>query len=192
MKIVHYPHPALRHKAKPLTQIDKDLRLAVGRMFELMYEAVGVGLAATQVAIPHQILVMNMSGDPNEKDQEKVYINPVIVERKGVQEGDEGCLSFPGLFQKVRRAKSVKVQAYDMQGQLVELSACDLAARAWQHELDHLDGVLYIDKFGPIARLSARGSIKEFERKFKVAQERGEIPANVELEKILAELASQS
>jgi peptide deformylase len=192
MKIVHYPHPALRHKARPLTQIDKDLRLAVGRMFELMYEAVGLGLAATQVALPHQLLVMNMTGKAEEKDQECVYINPVIVERKGYQEGDEGCLSFPGLFQKVRRAKTVKVQAYDMQGQLIELTASDLEARAWQHELDHLDGVLYIDKFGPIAKLSARGSIKEFERKFRQAQERGEIPANLELEKILAELATQS
>jgi peptide deformylase len=182
----------LRHKARPLTQIDKDLRLAVGRMFELMYEAVGLGLAATQVALPHQLLVMNMTGNAEEKDQECVYINPVIVERKGYQEGDEGCLSFPGLFQKVRRAKTVKVQAYDMQGQLVELTASDLEARAWQHELDHLDGVLYIDKFGPIAKLSARGSLKEFEREFRRAQERGEIPANLELEKVLAELAGQS
>ena len=173
-------------------QIDKELRITVGNMFELMYEAAGLGLAATQVALPYQFLVMNMTGEADKKEEEKVYINPVIVERKGVQEGDEGCLSFPGLYQKVRRAKTVKVQAYDLQGNLVEVVAHDLEARAWQHEIDHLQGMLYIDKFGPIAKLSARGSMREFERKFKDAQEKGEIPPNIEIERILAELATQS
>jgi len=92
----------------------------------------------------------------------------------------------------VRRAKTVKVQAYDLQGNLVEVVAHDLEARAWQHEIDHLQGMLYIDKFGPIAKLSARGSMREFERKFKDAQEKGEIPPNIEIERILAELATQS
>ncbi len=192
MKIVHYPHPALRRQARLLTTIDKKLHLQVGEMLDLMYEAKGLGLAATQVALPYQLLVVNVTGDPAQKDQEAVYINPTIVERKGAQEGDEGCLSFPGLFQKVRRAKTVKVQAYNLKGELVEITASDLAARAWQHELDHLNGVLFIDKMGPIAKLCARGEVKNFEREFRKAQKKGEIPPDVEIEKLLAALESEA
>src|SRR2546423_13683922 len=98
MKIVHYPHPSLRHPGKPLTAIDKQFRIQVGEMFDLMYEARGLGLAATQVALPFQFVVMNLSADPNQKDREEVYINPEIIERKGTVEDEEGCLSFPGLY----------------------------------------------------------------------------------------------
>ena len=188
MNIVHYPHPALRHPARPLTSIDKELRLQCGHMIELMYEARGLGLAATQVALPFQLLVMNVTGDPEQKDREEILINPVIVERKGIVEDEEGCLSFPGLFQKIRRAKTLKVQAYDMKGQLVEKVVQDLEARAWQHEIDHLNGVLFIDNMGTIARLSSRSAVKNFEHQFRRAQEKGEIPANAEIEKILAVL----
>src|SRR5262245_41478 len=103
MKIVHYPHPSLRHAGRPVSTIDKKLNLQVGEMMDLMYEARGLGLAATQVALPFQLLVMNVTGDPKQREREEVYVNPTIVERKGVIEDDEGCLSFPGLFQKVRR-----------------------------------------------------------------------------------------
>ncbi len=115
----------------------------------------------------------------------------MIVERKGVQDGDEGCLSFPDLFQKVRRAKTVKVRAYNLKGEQLEIVANDLAARCFQHELDHLNGVMFIDKMGPIARLASRGKLKEFEYEFKKAQERGEIPPNAEIEKILAALEAE-
>ena len=118
MKIVHYPHPALRHPAKPLSCIDKDLHLTIGRMKELMYEAKGLGLAAPQVALPYQLLVQNVTGDPTKPEQEEVFLNPVIVERRGIIEDEEGCLSFPGLFQNVRRAKTVRVKAYNLMGQL--------------------------------------------------------------------------
>jgi len=190
MKIVHYPHPALRHPAKPLASIDKQLQLHVGEMMELMYEAKGLGLAATQVALPFQLLVMNITGDAKQPEREEVFINPVLVERKGSVDDEEGCLSFPGLYQKIRRAKTVKVQAYDLKGRLVEKVVSDLEARAWQHEIDHLNGVLFIDKMGPIARFAARGSVKEFERLFRRAQERGEIPPDMEIEKFLAALES--
>ncbi len=119
---------------------------------------------------------------------EGIYINPVILERKGSVEGEEGCLSFPKLYQKVRRARTIKAQAYNLQGQLIELDLSDLPARIWQHEVDHLHGVLYIDKFGPIAKLSSRGSLREFERDLHKAQERGEIPPDVEIEWRLKEL----
>ena len=189
MKLVHYPHPALRHPARPLTSIDKELRLQCGQMIEVMYEARGLGLAATQVALPFQLLVMNITGDPEQKDREEILINPVIVERKGIVEDEEGCLSFPGLYQKIRRAKTLKVQAYDIKGQLVEKVVQDLEARAWQHEIDHLNGVLFIDKMGTIAKLASRGALREFEREFRKAQERGEIPPDGELEQAMAALA---
>src|SRR5438128_5753430 len=120
MKIVHYPHPALRHAAKPVGSIDKQLRLHVGDMMELMYEAKGLGLAAPQVALPYQLLVMNITGDPEQRDREEVFVNPQIVERKGFMEDEEGCLSFPGLYQKIRRSKTIKVRAYNLKGELVE------------------------------------------------------------------------
>lgn len=170
--------------------IDKDIRLQVGEMFDLMYEAKGLGLAATQVALPFQFIVMNISGDPEQKADEQVFINPVLVERKGAMEGDEGCLSFPGLFQKVRRAKTVKVAAYDLEGKPVEIIATDLAARAWQHEIDHLNGVLFIDKLGVIGKLAARGALKELEDEFRKMQNRGEIPPEVEIKALLDSLMS--
>lgn len=185
MKIVQYPHPALTHPTKPLTSIDKQVHLHIGQMIDTMYEAKGLGLAANQVALPFQILTMNVTGDPNQKEHEQVYINPVIVEKKGVQEGDEGCLSFPDLFQKVRRAKTVKVQAYNVKGEAIEVTASDLEARCWQHELDHLNGIVFLSKMGPLARLAARGAVKDFERKFREAQKKGEIPPDAEIEKTL-------
>jgi peptide deformylase len=188
MRIVHYPHPALRHAAKPVSSIDKQLHLSIGQMKELMYDAKGLGLAAPQVALPFQLLVMNVTGDPKQPEREEVYLNPRIVERKGTVEDEEGCLSFPGLYQKIRRSKSIKIQAYDLKGQLVEKVVTDLEARAWQHEIDHLNGVLFIDMMGPIAKLTSRTAIKNFEREFRKAQEKGEIPAEVEIEKILAAL----
>jgi len=191
MKIVQYPHPALRCQAKQLTSIDKQVRLQIGEMFDLMYEAKGLGLAATQVALPFQFLVMNISGDANQKDKEQVFINPTLVERKGIMEGEEGCLSFPGLFQKVRRAKTVKVKAYNLEGQEVEVVASDLASRAWQHEIDHLNGVLFIDKLGVIGKMAARGALKELEEEFKKMQQRGELPPDIEIKALLDSLMSE-
>src|SRR5436309_2953650 len=145
MKIMKYPHPALREKAQPVTAIDKDIQTAAARMLDLMYTNEGLGLAAPQVALPVRLLVMNFEGDPEKKEAEFVAINPVIVETKGGTISDrEGCLSFPGLYQNVRRAKTVKVQFYDLQGVLKEMVCSDLPARVWQHEIDHLDGVLFI------------------------------------------------
>jgi len=190
MKIVHYPHPALRKQARPLTSIDNEVRKQAEEMLALMYEAKGLGLASNQVALPYQMLVINWKGDPEQKDAEQVCINPVIVDRKGTQEDEEGCLSFPGLFQKVRRAKTVSVDCYNLQGEKVRITGSDLLARLLQHEIDHLNGVLFIDKMSMIAKLASRSSLREYERKFREAQERGEIPPTAELEKTLAALAA--
>src|SRR5207247_8535674 len=108
-----------------------------------------------------------------------------ILERKGSVEGEEGCLSCPGLYQKVRRAKTIQAQAYTLEGQLIELTAHDMEARVWQHEVDHLNGVLFIDKMGPIAKMASRSSLRELERDYRRAQERGEIPPDAEIEKLL-------
>lgn len=181
MKIVNYPHPALRHPARPVLLIDNEIRQIVEQMFDLMYEQKGYGLAAPQVALPYQLFVMHPKGDAQTRDQERVYINPVITEKKGTQEGDEGCLSFPNLFQKVRRSKQIHVQAYDRQGRFFEQDLTDLEARIIQHETDHLHGRLFIDYFSTIAKLSSRGKLAELERDFKRAQERKVIPSNKEL-----------
>src|SRR5262245_31024866 len=191
MKIVKYPHPALRHKSRPLSMIDNQVRAQAAQMLELMYEAHGLGLAANQVAWPFQLLVMNDLSDPEQRDHELVLINPVILERKGSQEGEEGCLSFPDLFQKVRRAKTVKVQAYNLDGQGIEIDASDLTARIVQHEIDHLHGVLFLDHMGPVGRLSSPGSLRAFEREHRRAQERGELPSDADIEKMLDALEKE-
>ena len=185
MKIVRYPHPALRHQAQPVASIDKQIHLYVGEMFELMREAKGIGLAANQVALPYRLLVLNVATETEQASGEQAFLNPVIVERKGTVEEEEGCLSLPGLYQKIRRARSVKVHAYNLKGEAVEIVANELAARAWQHEVDHLNGVLFIDKMGPIAKLASRGALRDFERDYERAQERGELPGDEELKKQL-------
>jgi peptide deformylase len=179
MKIVQYPHPSLRRKAEPVAALSKELRLQVGEMFELMYRNEGLGLAAPQVDAGNRVIVMNFSGDPLEKDQEYVAINPVIIETKGAIEDREGCLSFPGLFSKVRRARSVKVRAYNLDGELYEMTASDLPARVWQHEIDHLDGVLFIDKMGMLGRINSKRAIEDFVAEFEEAKKSGELPADL-------------
>jgi peptide deformylase len=192
MKIVQYPHPALRFSARPLTAINERVRTQARQMLDLMYEAKGLGLASNQVGLPYQLIVINSTADPSNPQEEQIFINPVIIERKGAQEGEEGCLSFPDVFAKVRRAKTVTTKAYNLKGELVEVTCSDLKARLVQHEVDHLHGVLYIDKMGPIARLAVRSSLKELERKYKRAQEKGEIPPDAEIEKTLKALEAEA
>ncbi len=191
-KIVHYPHPALRHKSLPVKAVDKELRVNIGEMIELMYEAKGLGLAAPQVAIPYQLLVMNVTGDPKQPEREEIFLNPRIVQRKDFVTTEEGCLSFPGLYQNIRRSQTIKVQAYNLKGELVEKTISDIEARAWQHEIDHLNGVLFIDMMGPLARLASKLSVRKFEKAFREGQAKGEIPADIEIEKLLAAMESRS
>ena len=115
---------------------------------------------------------MNFEGEPEKKEMEYVAVNPVITDRKGTQEGDEGCLSFPDLYQKVRRAKTVTVQYYDLAGSLCEMTAHELPARLWQHEIDHLHGRLFIDMMGPIGRMSSKSTLRQFEAEYRAAQKK--------------------
>ena len=180
MKIVQYPHPALRTKARPVTALDGDIVKAANEMLELMYKHEGLGLAAPQVAIPYRVLVMNFAGDAERLDQEYVAINPVIIEQKGTIDDREGCLSFPEMFGKVRRSKSVKVQAYNLKGELYEMSASELPARVWQHEIDHLNGVLFLDKLGFVSRMNTKKDVERFIAEFNEAKAKGELPPDME------------
>jgi len=158
MQILHYPHPALRRKSTPVTRIDQELRDAVREMFELMYASEGIGLAANQVGLPFRLFILNLTADPNEKDQEHVFINPEILKRKGTQEAEEGCLSFPKLYHPVKRFGQITVEAFDLDGNGFELTVDDLGSRAIQHETDHLDGVLFIDRLTDVGQRRGRAN----------------------------------
>jgi len=181
LEIVNFPHPALRYASRPVTEIDDELRATVRTMFELMYAAKGIGLAANQVALPFRFFVLNLTADPEQADQEQVFINPEIVKRHSSVEDEEGCLSLPGLYAKVRRARKIRVRAYDLQGNLIEHEADELFSRAVQHETDHLEGKLFIDYLEPAVRHSVADKIRTFELAFRKAQDEGTIPADDDL-----------
>ncbi|MCC7084114.1 MAG: peptide deformylase [Pirellulales bacterium] len=176
LKIIQYPHPTLRHISKPLKRVDAELRGVIAQMFELMYEAKGVGLAANQVDLPYRFFVANLKGDRS--GEELVFINPVLSRQKGNAEAEEGCLSLPGLYADVRRAERVTVDAYDLSGIPVHLEADDLLARVVQHETDHLEGKLFIDRLSPTAQLGVREVVHEFEIQYDSQRERGEMPSD--------------
>jgi peptide deformylase len=181
MKILKYPHPALRVKARPVTTIDADVQKAAAEMLELMYKSEGLGLAAPQVGLDIQLLVMNFAGDPERKDVEYVAINPVIVETKGSTVSDrEGCLSFPGLYQNVRRHKTVVVKAYNLKAEEITMECHDLPARVWQHEIDHLAGTLFIDKMGSLGLHRSQKDLEKFVSDFEKAKKKGELPPGLE------------
>ena len=146
MRVVKYPHPMLTYQSKPLRKIDQTIRDVVAEMFDLMYANNGVGLAANQVDLPYQLVVINPTGQREEKDQEYVFINPTILKLKGVEEGEEGCLSYPGLRLIVPRAKEVKFQAVNLKGELNTYYWKGFEARIIQHETDHLFGKCFYQR----------------------------------------------
>jgi len=188
LQIVNYPHPALRYASRPVTEIDDGLRATINAMFELMYSAKGVGLAANQVDLPFRFFVLNITADPEQKDKELVFINPEIVKRHSSVEEEEGCLSLPGLYAPVRRARRIRVRAYDLSGTLIEHDADELFSRVVQHEADHLDGKLFIDHLEPLARHSLGDKLRSFEAKYRKAQQSGEIPPDEDVVKRLDKL----
>ena len=145
VNLVLYPHPTLRQKSKPIVRVDDNLLLLVARMFDIMYESRGVGLAANQVNVPLRLFVANPLGD-REEGQEFAFLNPTISRQKGSEEGEEGCLSIPGINAVVKRSKSLHLSAYNLRGEEVELDCDGYLARIIQHEVDHLDGVLFVDR----------------------------------------------
>jgi len=187
LRIVQYPHPTLRHVSKPLKRVDPELHAIVREMFELMYQANGIGLAANQVDLPYRLFVINLKSDP-EAGEEHVFLNPVLTSRKGMAEAEEGCLSLPGLYGQVKRPERVTLNAYNLTGQEVNLELDGLFARAVQHEIDHLDGILFIDRLSPTGQLAAKEAILDFEDEFASQRERGELPSDAEIASRLAEL----
>lgn len=181
MKILNYPHPALRVNARPVATLDADLLKNAAEMVELMYKSEGLGLAAPQVGLDIQLIVMNFSGDPERKDTEVVAINPVIVEEKGGRISDrEGCLSFPGLYQNVVRYKTVTVNYYDLKGEGKQMTVSDLAARVWQHEIDHLAGTLFIDRMGSLGLSRSQKDLEKYIADFEKAKKKGDLPGSLE------------
>lgn len=149
LEILHFPDARLRLKAQPVAQVDDAIRQTVDNMFETMYEAPGIGLAATQVDIQQQIIVIDVSKD---KNQPLCLINPQILAKTGEEEMEEGCLSVPGFYETVRRAEQITVRALDRDGTPFEMEADDLLAVCIQHEMDHLNGKLFVDYISPMKR----------------------------------------
>ena len=149
LPILEFPDPRLRTQAQPVTVFDAELKQLVADLFETMYDAPGVGLAATQVNVHRQLLVMDMS---EERDQALVLINPRILEKSGEQIYQEGCLSFPGVYADVERALRVKVAAQDVDGKPFELEVEGPLAVCIQHEMDHLVGKVFVDYLSPLKR----------------------------------------
>jgi peptide deformylase len=149
LSILEFPDERLRKKAVIVQKVDDKVKKLVDDMLETMYESHGVGLAATQVNVHQRIVVIDVS---EERDAPLCLINPEIIEKDGVKESEEGCLSVPGFFEKVERAEHVIVRALNREGELFELSVRDLLCVCVQHELDHLDGKLFVDYISPLKR----------------------------------------
>ena len=150
-EILKYPDPRLREVAKPVAAVTPEIQALVDDMAETMYESQGCGLAATQIGENHRIFVVDCAGEDEPSDF-RVFINPEIVNAEGDQLWNEGCLSFPGVSEEIKRAERVRVRALDRSGKPFEIEADGLLAVAVQHELDHLNGVLMIDKLSALKR----------------------------------------
>ena len=166
MKLLTYPHPALLYKSKPLQKINQDLRDIVAEMFDIMYASAGVGLAANQVGLPFQLFIMNSSGNQEEHEQEYVFINPVIVKKNGNVADNEGCLSFPDIHADVIRAKTIEVESISLTGDVQRTVWKDRPARIVQHEMDHLNGVCFVDRLTETAKKGIKTQLDELQTVF--------------------------
>ena len=159
--ILHYPDPRLRQVAKPVEAVDDQIRVLVDDMAETMYAAPGIGLAAIQINVARRVVVIDVSETRN---QLQVFINPQILERDGKQVFEEGCLSVPGIFDEVERAGHIRVRALDRSGQPFELEADGLLATCIQHEIDHLDGKVFVDYLSRLKQSRIRKKLEKQER----------------------------
>jgi peptide deformylase len=161
LDILHFPDPRLRNKAKPVAQVDDSIRRLVDDMLETMYQAPGIGLAATQVNVAKRVVVIDLS---EEKNEPLCLINPQIIEKDGVAQTEEGCLSVPGVFEPVNRAERIRFKALDREGIPFEEEAEGLLAVCVQHELDHLDGKLFVDYLSSLKRQRIRKKLEKESR----------------------------
>ena len=162
LNILHFPDPRLRTVAEPVTAFDDSIRRLVDDMFETMYEAPGIGLAATQVNVHQRVVVIDVSED---KSEPRVYINPELLTLDGIETTEEGCLSVPGIFEKVERAEHITVRAMDQHGEVREEEADGLLAVCIQHEIDHLDGKVFVDHLSDIKRTRIRKKLEKQARR---------------------------
>lgn len=164
MDIALYPDPVLRKKARRITQFDDNLRKLADEMHATMAKAKGVGLAAPQVGLSIQLLVLNSSGKAADA---KTLVNPKLTLVKGGELGEEGCLSFPGIWGEILRAPSLAVEAQDVSGNPIQLELSGYVARIVQHEFDHLEGILFIDRLSPADKIRIRKMLKNLEARFQ-------------------------
>jgi peptide deformylase len=162
LPILQYPDPRLYKLAAPVARVDDSIRNLVRDMAQTMYSAPGVGLAATQVDVHKQVIVIDISPT---HDQLKVFINPEIIESRGTSDAEEGCLSVPGVFDKVARAEWIRVRALDAEGEPFELEADGLLAVCIQHEMDHLKGKVFVEYLSPLKRRRILTRIRKQERR---------------------------
>lgn len=160
-KILYLPDPRLREVSKPVETFDDQLQTLIDDMFETMYDAHGVGLAAIQIGVSLRLSVIDVGGD---KKNQLVIINPEIIASEGAKQFDEGCLSVPGAYDTVTRAETVTISALDRDGKPFELEADGLLAECLQHEIDHMNGKLFIDLLSPLKKAMARKKLDKFKR----------------------------
>ena len=169
LDILHFPDARLRNTARPVEQVDDSVRKLIDDMFETMYEAPGIGLAAIQVNRPQRVIVVDIS---EERNQPLALVNPEILEKHGEETMDEGCLSVPGIYETVQRAERVRVRALDREGKSFEMDVDGLLAVCIQHEIDHLDGKLFVDYLSNLKRQRIRKKLE------KEARQSGDKPQN--------------
>lgn len=177
LAIITYPHPTLRYAAKPIRRVDVELQRIVEQMFSLMYEHRGVGLAATQVNLPLRLFVMNPAGR-REEGKEWVVINPVVSRPRSNDEAEEGCLSLPNVHANVIRAKTIHLHAFDLMGREIDEDLSSYEARIVQHETDHLDGTLFIDRLRDNMAHEINDELEALTVDFRSRQRTGEIAAD--------------
>jgi peptide deformylase len=165
LDILEFPDPRLRTVAKPVESVDDDIRRLIDDMIETMYLERGIGLAATQVNVHQRLLVLDVSED---QDSPQAFINPEIIHEQGTQTCEEGCLSVPGVFAEVKRAEEIRIKALDGNGEAFEQDADGLLAVCLQHELDHLNGKLFVDYLSPLRRARVK---KKLEKQRKAMQQ---------------------
>ena len=190
MEIITHPHPTLKYKSRPVVRINAELKAIVAEMFELMYEAKGVGLAANQVNLPLRLFVANPSGVRGE-GEDLVFINPVISKGTGNEVADEGCLSLPGIYGPVNRSKSIHVEAFGIDGSSISMDLDDFLARVVQHETDHLDGIMFTDRMVDHSLQVIQLEIEEFEIEYRSKVADGLVPGEDAVYADLAEWESK-
>jgi peptide deformylase len=163
LKIIYYPDPRLKKISQPITVFDQNLKDLVSQMFELMRDAKGVGLAAPQVGQNLRLFIMNHDGDPA---HDRVFINPQLSDANGDADDEEGCLSLPKININVLRSETIRISAVDLEGEPFEQTETGYLARIWQHETDHLNGIMLTDRMGPVAKMTYRKILRDLEEKY--------------------------